>query len=92
MKSKGEKKGYTQLNVEFHRIARGEKKAFFNEQCNEIEGKNRKGKTRDLFNQIGNIKRTCKDGPVKVRNGKNIIEAEEIKKDHKNTENYTKRA
>ena len=81
MKSKGEKERYTQLNIEFHRIARREKKAFFNEQCNEIEENNRKGKTIHLFNKIGNTKGTCKDGPIKDRNGKNIIEAEEIKKE-----------
>ena len=69
------------MNAEFHRIARREKKAFFNEQCNEIEENNRKGKTIDLFNKIGNTKGTCKDGPIKDRNGKNIIEAEEIKKE-----------
>jgi len=62
VKSKGEKEGYTQLNMEFHRIARREKKAFFNEQCNKIQGNNRKGKTIDLLNKIGNIKGTCKDG------------------------------
>ena len=36
-KGKGEKKRYTQLNAEFQRIARRDKKAFFSEQCKEIE-------------------------------------------------------
>ena len=63
VKSKGEKERYTHLNAEFQRIARRVKKAFLSDQCKEIEGNNRKGKTRDLFKKIryqGNI--SCKDG------------------------------
>ena len=52
VKSKGEKERYTYLNAEFQRIARGGKKAFFSDQCKEIEEKNRMGKTRDLFKKI----------------------------------------
>ena len=37
MKGKGEKERYTHLNAEFQRIKRRDKKAFFNEQCKEIE-------------------------------------------------------
>ena len=48
-KSKREKERYKHLNAEFQRIARRDKKAFFRDQCKEIEGKNRRGKTRDLF-------------------------------------------
>ena len=48
-KGKGEKERYTQLNAEFQRIARREKKAFFNDQCKEIKENNRMRKTRDLF-------------------------------------------
>ena len=63
-KSKGEKERYTHLNAEFQRIARRDKKAFFSDQCKEIEEKNRMGKTRDLFQENqryqGNI--SCKDG------------------------------
>ena len=51
-KGKGEKERYTDLNAEFQRIARRDKKAFFSDQCKEIEGKNRMGKTRDLFKKI----------------------------------------
>ena len=40
------------MNAEFHRIARRDKKAFFSDQCKEIEGENRMGKTRDLFKKI----------------------------------------
>ena len=48
VKSKGEKKRYNHLNAEFQRIARKDKKAFFSDQCKEIEENNRMGKTRDL--------------------------------------------
>ena len=57
VKSKGEREIYTQLNTELQRIARREK-AFFNEQCKEIEKNNRMGKTRDLFKKIADIKGT----------------------------------
>ena len=48
-KGKGEKERYTYLNAEFQRIARGDKKAFLNDQCKEIKENNRMGKTRDLL-------------------------------------------
>ena len=51
-KGKGEKERYTHLNAEFQRIARRNQKAFLSDQCKEIEGNNRMGKTRDLFNKI----------------------------------------
>ena len=50
---------YIQLNAEFQRIARRDKKAFFNIQCIKIEENNRGQRTRDLFRKIGNIKRIC---------------------------------
>ena len=56
VKSKGEKVRYTHLNAEFQRIARRDKKAFFNDQCKEIEENNRMGKTRDLFKKIRDTK------------------------------------
>ena len=56
-KSKGEKERYKHLN-EFQRIARRDKKAFFSDQCKEIEEKNRMGNTRDLFKKIRDIKGT----------------------------------
>ena len=62
-KSKGEKERYKHLNAEFQRLARRDKKAFFSDQCKEIEKNNRMGKTRDLFKKIRyqrNI--SCKDG------------------------------
>ena len=57
-KSQGEKQRYKQLNAEFQRIARRDKKAFFSNQCKEIEEKNRMGKTRDLFKKIRDTKGT----------------------------------
>ena len=50
--SQGEKERYIQLNAEFQRIARGDKKAFLSNQCKEVEENNRMGKTRDLFKKI----------------------------------------
>ena len=55
-KSKGEKERYTHLNAEFQRIARRDKKAFLSDQCKEIEGNSRMGKTRDLFNKVRDTK------------------------------------
>ena len=59
-KGKGDKERYTQLNAEFPRIARRDKKAFHSDQCKEIEESNRVGKARDLFKKIRDI--SCKDG------------------------------
>ena len=56
--SKGEKERYTHLNAEFQRIARRDEKAFFSDQCKEIEGNNRMEKTRDLFKKIRDTKGT----------------------------------
>ena len=58
VENKGEKKRYKHLNAEFQRIARKDKKAFFSEQCKEIEEKNRMGKTRNLFKKIRETKGT----------------------------------
>ena len=55
-KSKGEKERYKHLNAEFQRIARRNNKAFFSDQCKEIEENNRMGKTRDLFKKIRDTK------------------------------------
>ena len=56
MKGKVEKERYTHLNAEFQRIARRDKKSFLSDQCKEIEGNNRMGKTRDLFKKIRDTK------------------------------------
>ena len=51
-KGKGEKGRYTHLSAEFQKIPRRDEKAFLSDQCKEIEGNNRMGKTRDLFKKI----------------------------------------
>ena len=81
-KGKGEKKRYTHLNAEFQRIARRDKKAFFSDQCKEVEKNNRMGKTRDLVKKIRDTKGIChaKMGSIKDRNGMDLKEAEDIKK------------
>ena len=58
VKSQGENERYKHLNAEFQRIARRDKKAFFSDQCKEIEQNNRMGKTRDLFKKIRDTKGT----------------------------------
>ena len=70
------------MNTEFQRIARRDKKVFLSDQCKEIEENNRKGKTRDLFKKIRDTKGTfyAKMGSIKDRNGRDLTEAEDIKK------------
>ena len=82
VKGKGEKERYIQLNAEFQRIARRDKKAFLNKQCKETEENNRMGETGELFKKIGDIKGNfhAKMGTVKNRNGKDLTEREDIKK------------
>ena len=81
-KGKGEKERYTHLNAEFQRIARRDKKAFLSDQCKEIEENNRMRKTRDFFKKIRATKGTfhAKMGSIKDRNGRDLTEAEDIKK------------
>ena len=69
-RSNAARERYTQLNAEFQRIARGDKKAFLSDQCKEIEENNRIGKTRDLFKEIRDTKGTfhAKMGTIKERN------------------------
>ena len=82
VKIQGKRERYTQLNAEFQRRARRDKKAFLDEQCKETEENNRMGETRDLFKQIRDIKRTfhVTMGPIKDKNDKDLTKAEEIKK------------
>ena len=82
MKGKGEREIYTQLNEEFQRIAKRDKKVFLRDRCKEIEENNRMGKTRDLFKKIRDTKGTfhAKMGTIKDRNGMDLTEAEDIKK------------
>ena len=94
VKGKGEKERYTHLNAEIQRIARRHKKAFLNDQCKEIDENNRMGKTRDLFKIIRDTKGTfhAKMGLIKDRNGRDLTEAEDIKKRwQENTEKLYKK-
>ena len=81
-KGKGEKERYNDLNAEFQRITRRDKKAFLSNQCKEIEENNRIGMFIELFKKIRDTKGTChaKMGSIKDRNGMDLTEAEDIKK------------
>ena len=81
-KGKGENERYTHLNAEFERTARRDKKALLSDQCKEMEGSNRMGKTRDLFKKIRDTKGTFHErmGTIKDRNGMDLTEAEDMKK------------
>ena len=70
------------MNAEFQRIASRDKKALLTDKCREIEENNRIGKTRDLFKKIRDTKGTfhAKMGSIKDRNGRDLTEAEDIKK------------
>ena len=78
---KGERDRYSQLNADFQRISRRDKKAFLSE-CKEIEENNRMGKTTDYFKKIGDTKVTfhAKIGTVKDKKYKDLTEVDEIKK------------
>ena len=81
------------MNAEFQRIARRDKKAFLSDECKEIEGKNRMGKTRDLFRKIRDTKGAfhAKMGTIKDRNGMDL-QKQKILRSGKNTQkNYTKK-
>ena len=93
MKGKGEKVKYIQLNAEFQR-ARRDKKGFLSDQCKEIEGNDRTGKTRDLFKKIRDTKGTfhAKMDTIKDRNAMDLTGAELLRRGSKNThKNYTKK-
>ena len=70
------------MNAEFQRIIRRDKKAFLSDQCKEVEGNNRMGKTRDLLKKTKDTKGTlhAKMGTIKDRNDMDLTEAEDIKK------------
>ena len=87
-KDKGEKERYTHLNAEFQRIARRDKKAFLSDQCKEIEGNNRMGKTRGLFKKIRDMKGTfhAKMGTIKGRNGMDLKKQKILRRGGKNTQ------
>ena len=93
VKSKGEKERYKHLNTEFQRTARTDKKAFLSDQCKEIEENNRMGKTRDLFKKIRDTKGTfhAEMGSIKDRNGMDLTEAEDSKRQQEYTEELYKK-
>ena len=80
VKSKGEKARYTNLNAEFQRIVRRDKKTFLSDQCKGIEEKNRMAKTRDLFKKIRDTNGIfhAEMGSIKAENGVDL--KEDIKK------------
>ena len=88
VKGKEGKERYTHLNAEFQRIARRDKKAFFSDECKEIEENNGMGKTRDLFKRIRDTKGKfhAKKYTVKDRSGMDLTEAEDIKRWQEYTE------
>ena len=93
-KGKGEKERYTDLNAEFQRIARRDKKAFLSDQFKEIEENNTMGKTRDLFKKIRDTKGTfhAKMGSIKNRKGRDLQKQKILRRSGKNTrKNYTKK-
>ena len=93
-KGKGQKERNTHLNAEFQRIARRDKKAFFSDQCKEIEENNRMVKTRNHLQKIRDAKGTfhVNMGTIKDRNGMDLTEAEDLRRDGKNTQkNCTKK-
>ena len=63
-------------------MARRDKKAFFSDQCKEIEENNRMGKIRDVFKKTRETKGTfpANVDTIMDRNGMVLIEAEAIKK------------
>ena len=92
-KKGSEKERYKHLNAEFQRITRIDKKAFFSDQCKEIEGNNRMGKTTGLFKKIRDTKGTfhAKVGSIKDRNGMALQKQKLLRKGGKNTQkNCTK--
>ena len=93
VKGKGEKERYTHLNSEFQRIARKNRKAFLSNQCKEIGGNNRMGKTKDLFKKIRDTKGIfhAKMGSIQDRRGMDLTEVEGLRRGGKNTQNYTKK-
>ena len=82
VKGKRQRERYFQINAEFQRRARRDKKAFLSEQCKEIEENDRIGKTSNLFKKIRDTKGTfhAKMGTIKDRNDMDPTEAKDIKK------------
>ena len=81
------------MNAAFQRIARRDKKTLLSDQCKEIEGNNRMGKTKDHFKRIRDTKGTfhAKMGSIKDRNGMDLTEADDIKRWQEYTEELYKK-
>ena len=83
-KAKGDGDGikFSQLSAEFQRMVRRDKEKYMNEQCKEIKENNRKGRIRDLFKKIVEIKGKFKAkwNIVKDKYGNDLTEKEDIKK------------
>ena len=91
-KSKGQKEIYKHLNAEFQRIARRDKKAFFSDQCKEIEENNTVGKTRDLFKKIRDTKGTLNAMMGSIKDRKYMDQQKILGRDGKNIQkNCTKK-
>ena len=82
VKSKAERERYIQLTDEFQKIARRNKKVFFNEQCLVIQENNKRAKTSNLFRKTGNIMGGFhpKMDTVRDKNGRDLVDGEEIEK------------
>ena len=80
-KSKGEKERYTHLNEEFQRIAKRNKKAFLRINAKKWR-KTTEWERLEIFKKIRDTKGTfhAKMGSIKDRNGRDLTEAEDIKK------------
>ena len=81
MKCKGENERHNHLNAEFQRIARRDKKAYLSDQCREIQGNSRMGKTRDISKKIRDTKGTLHAKMNTIdRNATDLTEVEDIKR------------
>ena len=83
VKGKGERERYAHLNAQFQRKARRDEKAFLIEQCKEIEGNNRMRKIESSSRKLELSREQTFQARmymIKDRNGKDLTEAEEIKK------------
>ena len=82
VKGEGEREGYSQVNTDFQRRQRRDKKVFLREWCKEIEGSNRIGKISNPFKKTTDTKGTfhAKMGSIKDRNGEDLTEEKEINK------------
>ena len=83
MKGKGENERYTHLNAEFQRIARRDEKAFFSDQCKEIEEKIEWERLETSSRKLEIPRKHC---TIKDKNGMDLTKAKNIKRDGKNTQ------